>query len=139
MASNRHVRHWQRGVLTVNSRRSDLGIIVMCVIPVILALVLWLMWANGSSLPVPLPGNKPSIGASPPSVPPDTVLPEGVQNFVNAIRDNVVLVATGVTVAIVAVIMLSGIWADAAQSRRDDVDESNGHGESDTPWLDDYQ
>jgi hypothetical protein len=107
-------------------------------VPVIIGLILWLTWSNGGNLPIPLPGTRPSLGGPAPSAPSDRVLPEGVQNFVNMIRTNVVLVATGVTVAVVAIIMLSGIWADTARTRRDDVDETYGQGDSDAPWLDDY-
>ena len=122
----------------MNDRRSDLGIIAICVVPVIIGLIVWMTWANGGNLPISIPGTKPSLGGPAPSAPSDTILPEGVRNLVDTIRDNVVLVATGVTVALVALIMLSGIWADTVRSRREDVDESYGQDESDAPWLDDY-
>ncbi len=122
----------------MNSGRSDLRLIALCTVPIVVALLLWMNYVRGGGSPFSLPSlNLPYIGTSP-SLPSDQDLPMGMRDFLQTVRENLVLAVTAVTVGIVTLIMLSGIWVESVKTRRDD-DETYGRHDSDAPWLDDVR
>lgn len=122
----------------LRSQRSDLFMLLLCAVPVIVALLLFLNYQNTGQLPFALPWiDFSQIDTS--RIPtPASLLPGGSDGLTRTVKDHPVLVVTGSVVGVLAFIMLAGIWTDFMVARRQRLSaETAREGEDalDAPWL----
>lgn len=118
------------------SQRTDIGLLVFCVVPVLAAIFLFMSYQTTGSFPVPLPSFVPPVL---PNL--AALMPAGTPTMVSNIRDHIALVAVGAIVSIGAFMSLTGIWLDVAYQRpktAEEVDtdaETDAHDPTSAPWL----